>query len=62
MLSRVFWIASSHVYKRALLSLAAEERYRIFKLNPYRNIKLFEFEHKGGDENLGTLKRPSVSS
>ena len=60
--SRIAWILSGLVYKRALLLRGAHQRYRAFKLSPFRSIKLFDFENDKGDDFVGTLKRPIVSS
>ena len=60
--SRVSWILSYLYYKRGLLLRAAEHRYRAFKLSPFRQIKLFDFENERGDDFIGMLKGPIVSS
>jgi hypothetical protein len=61
-LSRITWVLSGLHYKRGLLLRAAHSRHRAFKLSPFRSIKLFDFEHENGEDQLGTLKRPVVSS
>jgi hypothetical protein len=38
---------------------AADQRYRAFKLSPFRQIKLFDFEP--ATENVGELIKPTVS-
>jgi hypothetical protein len=60
--SRIAWVLSGLIYKRALLLKSAHSRYRAFKLSPFRSIKLFDFENDKGDDYVGTLKRPIVSS
>ena len=58
-LSRMSLSITQIAYKRALLNESAIQRYRAFKLSPFRRLKLFDFEPKS--DQVGELIKPTAS-